>query len=164
MMSNFWWGQRGTRKKMHWMNWNRLCKEKKAGGIGFRDLQFFNQALLAKQGWRLLKCPESLLQTLKIKVFPNCSFLDATIPTHASYMWRSIAQVRDLIRRGSRWRIGDGENVKIWNDKWFWTQVMDESFLPQQHLAPDATVACLIDPILRKWREATQLMLQFSPF
>uniref|UniRef100_A0A2N9F1N7 Reverse transcriptase zinc-binding domain-containing protein n=1 Tax=Fagus sylvatica TaxID=28930 RepID=A0A2N9F1N7_FAGSY len=79
----------------------------------------FNLALLAKQGWRLLQNPDTLLhRVLKAKYFPDCSFLDAQIPSHSSFTWRSLAQARHIIRLGTRWRIGNGSQVNIWKDNW----------------------------------------------
>ncbi|KAK6160805.1 hypothetical protein DH2020_004186 [Rehmannia glutinosa] len=92
---------------------------KKRRGLGFRDLQYFNEAMLAKQGWRLVNDDTSLLtKTLKAIYFPNKCFLEATIGNNPSHTWRSIIAGRNIHARGLRWNIGDGKSVRAWHDLW----------------------------------------------
>lgn len=56
---------------MHWVAWKRLYIPKREGGLGFRDLEKFNLALLGKQAWRILQSPDSLL--LKLGWYYNAS-------------------------------------------------------------------------------------------
>lgn len=54
-------------RKMHWTRWDRLTREKKEGGFGFRELEAFNTALLAKMASRILDEPDSLwVKVLKV--------------------------------------------------------------------------------------------------
>ena len=61
----------------------------------------FNDALLAKQAWRVLTNEYSLMSmVLKGKYFPHSSFLDAKVNSGASYTWRSIASARETHLKG----------------------------------------------------------------
>lgn len=48
-MACFWWGGKGEVRKMHWLSWEKLCKPKCLGGMGFEDLAIFDDALLGRQ-------------------------------------------------------------------------------------------------------------------
>jgi hypothetical protein len=69
-------GDEENKRKMHWIPWDKLARPKYQGGVGFRDLKNFNQALLARQAWRLVQFPNSLCsRLLKAKYFPVANFL-----------------------------------------------------------------------------------------
>ena len=52
--------------------------------MGFQDLSMFNDSLLAKQTWRLLKNLD-FSKMFKAKFYPNCSILEAKDSRLASY-------------------------------------------------------------------------------
>ena len=97
------------KKRIHWQAWWKLCKPKNQGGMGFRDLQCFNLAMLAKQVWRLLCEPESLCaRVLRAKYFPDGRLLHACMKSGSSFTWQSILAGLECFKRGYIWRVGDG--------------------------------------------------------
>lgn len=78
MIKKFWWGQRGDRRKVHWVKWDELTRSKIEGGMGFRDLALYNDSLLARQAWLLLKNQDSLFyKVFKARFFPNSTIMEA---------------------------------------------------------------------------------------
>jgi len=72
MISKFWRGSKQEERKIPWIAWNVICKEKCDGGMGFRTLKDFNFAMLAKQGCHILQNEQSLLAScLKSRYFPR---------------------------------------------------------------------------------------------
>jgi hypothetical protein len=45
---------------MCWVKWAEICKPKKEGGLGIKDLRLMTSSLLAKWRWKLLTIDEDL--------------------------------------------------------------------------------------------------------
>jgi hypothetical protein len=51
---NFLWGGGIAAKKICWVKWDQICLPKARGGLGVKNLDLFNLALLGKWKWRFL--------------------------------------------------------------------------------------------------------------
>jgi hypothetical protein len=99
MLSKFWWGHMDNTDRMAWMSWKGLGRSRNSGGLGYRDLESFNNALLAMQGWRLVQNTDSLAdRILKEKYFPAESFLGAPLGNRPSFLWPSIWKAKPLLQ------------------------------------------------------------------
>ena len=120
--------------------------------MGFRDIAMFNDSLLAKQAWRLLKNPESLFyKVFKAHFFPNCTIMEAKHNGGGSHAWNSILHGRDVLLRGCRWRIGNGKSVRIWQHHWLPRKHPPLVLSPMVDSLADANVAILIEENSRQW-------------
>ena len=116
-MAHFWWGDEENQRRMHWMAWWKMCIPKNQGGMGFRDIHCFNLALLAKQAWRLLDNPDSLCATiLRAKYYPDGDLLNSKQKKGSSFTSQSIMAGINSLKHGYIWRVGNGQNINIWED------------------------------------------------
>lgn len=118
-ITRFWWDNNPDTKKMAWVSWTDMAKPKAIGGLGFRDFQDYNAALLAKTGWRLLQNPDCLLgKVLLGKYCPDNNILLATGTSNMSHGWQSVLVGRDLLAQKLGWVVGDGQSIKVWDEPW----------------------------------------------
>ncbi|XWS48120.1 hypothetical protein CRYUN_Cryun13aG0045800 [Craigia yunnanensis] len=114
MIAKFWWERDGKERCIHWLSWESLCVSTLDGGLGFKDFEAFNLAVLAKRGWCLIQNTVSLCyKVFNAKYFPNGSFMDAEVKYNASFVWKSLIEGRKVLELGLKWRIGDGCSVNI---------------------------------------------------
>ncbi|KAM0848957.1 hypothetical protein ACQ4PT_054041 [Festuca glaucescens] len=119
MICRFWWGAEKGKQKTHWISWDIMLRPKDHGGVGFRDTLLFNQALLARQAWRLINSPNTLCaQLLKAKYYPNGALLDTVFTGNGSSTWHAIVHGLELLKKGMIWCIGNGATVRTWRDPW----------------------------------------------
>jgi len=104
---------------MCWIAWRKMTRSFNAGGLGFRDIKTFNDALLAKNSWRLLTKPSCLLAKVllgkycKTKPFFSCSATNT-----ASHGWRSMCAGLELLKPSLGKLIGTGKNTSVWHSPW----------------------------------------------
>jgi hypothetical protein len=48
LIADFWWGFKDGKRKIHWRSWEWLSTPKSLGGMVFRGLALFNEAMLGK--------------------------------------------------------------------------------------------------------------------
>ncbi|KAG7557068.1 Ribonuclease H domain [Arabidopsis suecica] len=151
-ISNYWWSSNGRDRGIHWIAWEKMCKDKEEGGLGFHSLDTFNDAMLAKQYWRLIQYPNSLVaRVLKGRYFRNIHPLHAKKPNSPSFGWKSIFSTKRLVTMGARWSIGSGFNLSVWRDPW----IPDVNPRPAngrgKSLLPSLMVNHLINPVSKEW-------------
>ena len=128
------------------MSWEKLCAPKSCGGMGFKKLKEFNLALLAKQGWRLQQSYDSLVyKVLKAKYFPTNDFSQAVLG-------KSIMFAQPLVKNGLWWRLGNGDRIRIWGDKWLPKPSTFMVSSPRLFIPHDMKVGELINKEEASWK------------
>ncbi|XP_072057552.1 uncharacterized mitochondrial protein AtMg00310-like [Arachis hypogaea] len=119
ILTQYWWGQKRTERRMVWIGWDTMSRPKKEGGLGLKDLRAQNLALLGKQYWRIATQPNSILaRTLKGKYFKYSNAMSAELGGLPSWGWRSILEGRTVVEKGLNWRVGSGSSIRVFSDPW----------------------------------------------
>ncbi|GKV04880.1 hypothetical protein SLEP1_g16977 [Rubroshorea leprosula] len=142
---SFLWGGGGSKRKINWVSWDKVCSSKMKGGLGVKDLRKFNLALLGKWWGRLASGEESLFyKTIQHKY--GClegrwrEWVQAD-DQRGSLWWRNLCRIdvmdpnsRGWLTGGFKLKLGDGQSVNFWKDVWTGDQSLANRF-PRLYLA-----------------------------
>ncbi len=129
------------------MAWASLCKPRSQGGLGFKQFEHFNEAMLAKLAWWVLSDRDSFyMKVLKAKYKVGNNWLRCRTTKVASFVWKGLENSRVLLTRGACRMVGSGLSTLVWEDPW----VPDlPSFIPKPceptDFLPSLVVAQFID-------------------
>ncbi|GAU24549.1 hypothetical protein TSUD_148900 [Trifolium subterraneum] len=125
----FLWGGVRRGKKVCWVKWSVVCKAKKKGGLGVRDVGIVNLSLLAKWWWRLLQPGRSLWKEVLVAIYGEhilhrVDWGESRIPSSASRWWKDICAL-DKVVESKNWlvesmarKIGNGNATYFWTSWW----------------------------------------------
>lgn len=115
----FLWGAGTRERKLHPIRWDIVCTPKEEGGLGIPQLKVTNEAFLVKLAWRILKEPQSLCsQVMGSKYGGWRAIAHGQAVRQSSVIWRDIHSIHELLSKGARWRVVNGEDVLFWKDRW----------------------------------------------
>ncbi|XP_074305581.1 uncharacterized protein LOC141640800 [Silene latifolia] len=122
LLSHFWWAGCKERKTINWCSQRFLSLPKSQGGLGLRNIQSLNQALLAKHAWRILSGHNSLL----CRVFRKILIRHRSPPyvvrrrndNNLSWGARSILHGIDFLKQHIGWKPGINSRLNVWTSKW----------------------------------------------
>ena len=98
---------------------------KEKGGLGIKDIDTFNLALLGKWKWNLMQEKgEIWTRVLESKYGGWRSFHELGRAGQQSVWWRDLKQTfnishqGDIIQSNMRWKVVGGDKIRFWEDKW----------------------------------------------
>ena len=56
----FIWGSSNYKKRVHLVSWDKVCRPKEVGGLGFKKAKEMNLALMTKLAWEIVNKPKTL--------------------------------------------------------------------------------------------------------
>jgi hypothetical protein len=77
--------------------------------------------------------------------------MEASLGSKPSFAWRSILSAKDLLQQGVIWRVGNGQRIKVWGDRWVPKATSYLVQTPPRVLPECSIVAALIDRDTRGW-------------
>jgi hypothetical protein len=98
--------------------WKDICVPKNEGGLGIRNIQAMNQALILMAAWRIADQPNELLHAvLKSKYFLDSSIWHPNSIVPKSAFWASIIKILPIVKANSFYQITQGQ-ISIWSTPW----------------------------------------------
>ena len=116
---DFWWGFDEGKHHCYLTAWKNFLFPISRGGLGMRDMELVNIAMLLKLAWRFIIDPRALwVRVLSSKYLRYDDFWSINANSSNSDLWKSLFSIRHIMYQYSCWSIGRGDKINIWCDVW----------------------------------------------
>nr|KAJ0193875.1 hypothetical protein LSAT_V11C800388240 [Lactuca sativa] len=111
IMRNFLWNSGQNGKGVAKVAWTEICKPKVYGGLGLKNLNEWNIALLSSRIWNIISGQNSLwVKWVNFYLLEGRSFWEVGLKDKMSWSWRNLMKIRPCI--------GNGKGTNMWFDNW----------------------------------------------
>ena len=125
LQRKFLWGGGLESKKIAWISWEKVCLPKHKGGLGIKEIETFNLALLGKWMWNLMQHQGSLwVAILEAKYGGWRGLTEEGSVNMQSIWWRDLKRAIQhspygiSLQQQLKWKVEAGDKVKFWEDRW----------------------------------------------
>ncbi|KAL2226578.1 UNVERIFIED_CONTAM: putative ribonuclease H protein [Sesamum indicum] len=109
--------------------WKKLCRPVDEGGLGFKDINTLNRALMTKKLYEIIQCDRT---SIWVEWLYHDRLRDTSIWTirdrGGSWSWRKLLRLRIFLRPMVDYQIGDGRKFHLWLDLWHYLGPLIEIF------------------------------------
>ena len=117
---NFLWGTSDSKRRMHWVGWEKITQPMEKGGLGLQTAKGRNLAYLSKLNWRFHSEKDSpWAQVIRKKYMSPrriASSNEDSLPS--SRTWKAMKKGMEVFKRGTRWSLGRESSLKFWHNNW----------------------------------------------
>jgi hypothetical protein len=118
----FFWQGGITKRKYRLIKWTTICKSKKRGGLGIKNIRKMNISLLCKWRWRLENEKGLWQEVIRAKYLQKDGVGTVTLKMGDSPVWADLLKVKQIYLRGRQIITKNGKLTLIWKDKWLHDQ------------------------------------------
>ena len=112
----FFWHGKKEKKGYYMVKWSRVCRSKKKGGLGIKNINRQNISLLCKWLWKL-ETKQGLWQTIVHAKYVKGKPLPVVkIKVNDSPCWKEILKLREIYFAGRRVVLHNGGGCLLWKD------------------------------------------------